>query len=125
LPWNKLRARTRDKRPSIHLNISDIQYACSNTHHKDVTNIVFIGPQYARARADGCVADRCRTFPLGALRIFHARGRICRRITTINGPPEFSRFGSVPIRQISGIAAKLATLSAASVPNLQFRLQRY
>jgi hypothetical protein len=51
LPWNKLRARARDKRPSIHLNISDIQYACSNTHHKDVTSIVFIGPQYARARA--------------------------------------------------------------------------
>lgn len=68
---------------SIRLNIADVQYAYNDTRHKDVTSVAFIRRDEIRTHYCDRVADRCRTFPLGALRIFHARGtaaaHMCRR----------------------------------------------
>lgn len=61
---------------SIHLNVADVQYMWNDTQHKDVTSVAFIGRDAIRAHYCDRVADRCRTFPLGALRIFHARGTV-------------------------------------------------
>lgn len=113
---------------SIHLNVADVQYAWSDTHHKDVTSIAFIGRDAIRTHYRDRVADRCRTFPLGARCGFSthvAQWSHMSSITAINVLLEFSR--SASIRALRRRTNKWHRCFQRRVPtlNLQFRLQQY